>query len=109
METGYKASRQGPETLELREDRFGSNPSSPPKVRVVSQAWRVNEVGVPPHRRTYAEAKKIEWRDGLSSFCCVLRYSPAGERSHAGLSVGASDGFKVCEADTMGHAGSPLR
>ena len=40
----------------------------------------VFEVGISYNGRTYADGKKIGWRDGVRAFYCIVRYSPVGER-----------------------------
>ncbi len=62
--------------VELREDRFGFEPEITAKV--AKQGWRVYEVPISYHGRTYAEGKKITWRDGVKAIWCVLRYSLFG-------------------------------
>ena len=36
---------------------------------------RIYEVGISYHGRTYAEGKKINWRDGMRALYCILRYN----------------------------------
>ncbi|GIU83424.1 MAG: glycosyl transferase [Acidimicrobiales bacterium] len=75
METCFKAfRREVVQTLELREDRFGIEPEITAKV--AAGGWRIYEVGISYAGRTYAEGKKISWRDGLSALWCIIRYSP---------------------------------
>ena len=79
METGYKAFRR--EVLEqvvIEEDRFGFEPEITAKV--ARGGWRIFEVGVSYAGRTYAEGKKIGWRDGFWALRCILRYSPLWPR-----------------------------
>lgn len=79
METCYKAFRR--EVLDavvLEEDRFGIEPELTAKV--AAGGWRIYEVGVSYSGRTYAEGKKIGWRDGLRAVVCIVRYSPVGRR-----------------------------
>jgi glycosyltransferase involved in cell wall biosynthesis len=79
METCYKAFRREViQGIDLREDRFGFEPEVTAKV--AKGGWRVYEVGVSYHGRTYAEGKKIGWRDGLHAARCILRYSRAWDR-----------------------------
>ncbi len=83
METCYKAFRREViQAIEINEDRFGFEPEITAKV--ARGGYRVYEVGVSYHGRTYAEGKKIGWRDGVRAFYCITRYSaPAaalGER-----------------------------
>jgi glycosyltransferase involved in cell wall biosynthesis len=59
--------------IELRENRFGFEPEVTAKV--AKKRWRVYEVPISYNGRTYAEGKKITWRDGFSAIRCVLRYS----------------------------------
>lgn len=74
METCYKVFRRGViESLEVEEDRFGFEPEITAKV--ARAGWRVYEVGISYAGRTYAEGKKIGWRDGFSAVRCILRYS----------------------------------
>ena len=78
METGYKAFRRDVlERIEIEEARFGVEPELTAKVARLR--CRVYEVGISYHGRTYAEGKKIGWRDGFQAGFCVLAYSPAGE------------------------------
>jgi len=44
----------------------------------------VFEVGISYSGRTYAEGKKIGWRDGVRALYCIVRYSPLGERLFKG-------------------------
>ncbi len=74
METCYKAFRQEViQSLDLREDRFGIEPEITAKV--AKGGWRIYEVGISYEGRTYAEGKKIGWRDGLHAARCIVRYS----------------------------------
>lgn len=79
METCYKAFRK--EVLAsfvLEENRFGIEPEITAKV--AAGGWRVYEVGIGYDGRTYAEGKKIGWRDGVRAIYCIVLYSPWGER-----------------------------
>jgi glycosyltransferase involved in cell wall biosynthesis len=72
--TCYKAFRREVlEKIELREDRFGFEPEITAKV--ARGGWRIYEVPISYHGRTYQEGKKIEWKDGLRGLWCVLRYN----------------------------------
>lgn len=71
--TCFKAFRR--EVLQgitLRENRFGFEPEITAKV--ARGRWRIYEVPVSYHGRTYAEGKKITWRDGIVAVWCILRY-----------------------------------
>jgi glycosyltransferase involved in cell wall biosynthesis len=79
METCYKVFRREViESIELQEDRFGIEPELTAKV--ARGGWRVFEVGISYAGRTYADGKKIGWRDGIRAVYCIVRYSPIGER-----------------------------
>ena len=79
METCYKAFRREVlQSFELQEDRFGIEPEMTAKV--AKGHWRIYEVGISYSARTYAEGKKIGWRDGIRAVFCILVYSPIGER-----------------------------
>jgi len=74
METGYKVFRGDvlARVGELREDRFGFEPEITAKVARLKV--RIYEVGIAYSGRTYAEGKKIGWRDGLWALWCILKY-----------------------------------
>jgi glycosyltransferase involved in cell wall biosynthesis len=79
METCYKAFRREIiQSIEIEEDRFGFEPEVTAKV--ARGKWRIYEVGISYAGRTYAEGKKIGWRDGVRALACIARYSPIGER-----------------------------
>lgn len=79
METCYKAFRREViQELDLRENRFGIEPEITAKV--ARGGWRIYEVGISYSGRTYAEGKKIGWRDGVHAARCILRYSPLWTR-----------------------------
>jgi glycosyltransferase involved in cell wall biosynthesis len=80
METCYKAFRREViQSITLEEDRFGFEPEVTAKT--ARGGWRIYEVGISYSGRTYAEGKKIGWRDGVHALYCILAYSPVGERS----------------------------
>ncbi len=79
METCYKAFRREViQSIDLREDRFGFEPEITAKL--ADGRWRIFEVGITYSGRTYAEGKKIGWRDGLHAGYCIVRYSPLWTR-----------------------------
>jgi glycosyltransferase involved in cell wall biosynthesis len=81
METCYKAFRiEVLRSFELEENRFGIEPEITAKI--ARGEWRVFEVGISYSGRTYAEGKKIGWRDGLWAVFCIVAYSAAGDRLH---------------------------
>lgn len=73
METGYKVFRREVlQKIKLEENRFGIEPEMTAKVARLGV--RIYEVAVSYHGRTYAEGKKIGWRDGLRAIWCILKY-----------------------------------
>lgn len=73
METCYKMFRREVlESLEIEENRFGLEPEMTAKLAL--GGWRIYEVGISYSGRTYAEGKKISWKDGVSAFRCILKY-----------------------------------
>jgi glycosyltransferase involved in cell wall biosynthesis len=79
METCYKVFRREViQSLELREDRFGFEPEITAKV--AKGGWRIYEVGISYSGRSYAEGKKIGWRDGVHAARCIVRYSRLWDR-----------------------------
>ena len=74
METGYKAFRRELiQSIQIEEDRFGFEPEITAKV--AQQGWRLYEVGIAYHGRTYAQGKKIGWRDGVQALVCIIKYN----------------------------------
>jgi glycosyltransferase involved in cell wall biosynthesis len=73
METCYKCfKREVLEDLTIEERAFGVEPEITAKI--AQSGWRVYEVGISYAGRTYAEGKKITWRDGFSAVRCIVRY-----------------------------------
>ncbi len=73
METCYKCFRREViEQLTIEERAFGVEPEITAKIAM--GGWRVYEVGISYAGRTYAEGKKIGWRDGVSALRCILLY-----------------------------------
>jgi glycosyltransferase involved in cell wall biosynthesis len=74
METCYKVFRtEVLRGLELRSDRFGFEPEVTAKV--ARAGCRIYEVPISYHGRTYAEGKKIGWRDGVAAIWTILRFN----------------------------------
>ncbi len=74
IETGYKVFRRELlQSLDLREDGFGFEPEVTAKL--AHRHCRIYEVGISYSGRTYAEGKKIGWRDGLWAIWCILKYN----------------------------------
>lgn len=82
METCYKCFRREViQSIDLKENRFGIEPEITGKI--AAGKWRVYEVGISYDGRTYAEGKKIGWRDGFRAVYCIVKYSPILERRRA--------------------------
>jgi glycosyltransferase involved in cell wall biosynthesis len=74
METCYKAFRRELiQSIEIEEDRFGFEPEITAKI--AKRGVRVYEVGISYYGRTYAEGKKIGYRDGFRAIYCILKYN----------------------------------
>lgn len=75
METCYKVFRREIiQRIEIHENRFGFEPEITAKVARVPDI-RVFEVGISYYGRTYAEGKKIGWKDGVRAIYCILKYA----------------------------------
>ena len=74
MEVGYKAFKSKIfSDINLYENRFGFEPEITAKI--AKKKLRIFEVGIKYYGRTYAEGKKISWKDGLAAVYCILRYN----------------------------------
>lgn len=75
METCYKLFRREIiQNLVLKENRFGFEPEVTAKISRIPNI-RIYEVGISYYGRTYAEGKKINWKDGFRAIYCVLKYN----------------------------------
>lgn len=75
METCYKMFRsEFVKSMRLREKRFGFEPEVTAKISRVPGV-RIYEVGISYYGRTYAEGKKIGWKDGFRAIYCILKYN----------------------------------
>lgn len=75
METCYKLFRSDIiKSLTLKEKRFGFEPEVTAKISRV-EGVRIYEVGISYYGRTYAEGKKIGWKDGVRAIYCILKYN----------------------------------
>ena len=73
MECGYKVFRRDLlQKITIEESRFGFEPEIVAKV--ARSGARIYEVSVAYYGRTYAEGKKINWKDGVSAIRCILKY-----------------------------------
>jgi glycosyltransferase involved in cell wall biosynthesis len=74
METCYKLFKADViKNISLNEKRFGFEPEVTAKISRVKDI-RVYEVGISYYGRTYAEGKKISWKDGFRAIYCILKY-----------------------------------
>jgi glycosyltransferase involved in cell wall biosynthesis len=108
METCYKVfRREVVQAIDIEEDRFGVEPEVTAKV-AAHREWRVYEVGIGYRGRTYADGKKIGWRDGVRAVWCIVKYSPLGERVRPVLGIGArSDRRSSPAVSTMSTIARP--
>jgi glycosyltransferase involved in cell wall biosynthesis len=74
METGYKAFRREViKSFEIRQPRFGFEPEV--TARIARRKYRLYEVPVSYHPRSYAQGKKIGIADLFSTLYCIIRYA----------------------------------
>ena len=74
METCYKVFRREIlRQITIEENRFGFEPEITAKVAALKVS--IYEVGISYYGRTYAEGKKIGWRDGVRALWCILKYN----------------------------------
>ncbi|HTV61419.1 MAG TPA: glycosyltransferase family 2 protein [Verrucomicrobiae bacterium] len=74
MEVCYKTFRREIiQNIKIEESRFGFEPEITAKVAKLKV--RVYEVAISYSGRTYAEGKKIGWRDGVHALWCILKYN----------------------------------
>ena len=74
METCYKMFRREVlRNIVIEEDRFGFEPEITAKVAHGSN--RIYEIGISYYGRTYAEGKKIGWKDGFRAIYAILKYN----------------------------------
>lgn len=75
METCYKLFRREIiQKIDLKETRFGFEPEVTSKISRQPDI-RIYEVGISYYGRTYAEGKKINWKDGFRAIYCILKYN----------------------------------
>lgn len=74
MEACYKVFRREIiQKIKIEENRFGFEPEIVAKMARMNA--RIYEVAISYHGRTYAEGKKITWRDGVHAVWCVFKYN----------------------------------
>jgi glycosyltransferase involved in cell wall biosynthesis len=75
METCYKLIRTSIlQQIVLEENRFGFEPEITAKIARIP-GIKIYEVGISYYGRTYAEGKKINWKDGFRAIWCILKYN----------------------------------
>jgi glycosyltransferase involved in cell wall biosynthesis len=73
METGYKVFRaEVIKGIPLKTNRFGFEPEVTAKI--ARRGWRIFETQISYFGRSYAEGKKIGWKDGFQAIYCIIRY-----------------------------------
>ncbi len=76
METCYKVFRRDIiQAIPVEENRFGFEPEITAKIAAWKPQLRIYEVGISYYGRTYAEGKKIGWKDGVAAIRCILKYN----------------------------------
>ena len=74
IESCYKAFRTDViQSIHIQEKRFGFEPEVTAKV--ARMRCRIYEVGISYYGRTYADGKKIGWKDGVRAIWCILKYN----------------------------------
>ena len=74
METCYKIFRRELiQSIPIEENRFGFEPEI--TVKIAKSGARIYEVGISYAGRSYADGKKIGWKDGVSAMRCLVKYS----------------------------------
>lgn len=103
MEVCYKVFKSSIlDRIELTEDRFGFEPEFTAKIARLGCS--IYEVGVSYHGRTYAEGKKIDWRDGIRAIYIILKY---GFFPKAVTSVGSNPDESTRSLLSKTEAGAP--
>ncbi len=75
METCYKLIRTSIlQNIVLEENRFGFEPEITAKIARIP-GIKIYEVGISYYGRTYAEGKKINWKDGFRAIWCIFKYN----------------------------------
>ncbi|NNC86327.1 MAG: glycosyltransferase family 2 protein [Bacteroidia bacterium] len=75
METCYKLfKREIIQNIDLYENRFGFEPEVTAKISKIPDI-RIYEVGISYYGRTFAEGKKINWKDGFRAIYCIIKYN----------------------------------
>jgi glycosyltransferase involved in cell wall biosynthesis len=82
METCYKMVRRDLlQSLPLSAHRFGIEPEL--TARLAQSGARIYELPISYHGRSYAEGKKIGWKDGVSALWSIVKYNLGAMRAPA--------------------------
>ena len=74
METCYKVfTKEALAGVVIKEKRFGFEPEITAKM--ARKKLRIYEVPISNYGRTYEQGKKIDWKDGVRAFWCILKYN----------------------------------
>src|SRR5439155_8289412 len=97
METGYKVFRRDVlHDLHIEEKRFGFEPEITAKL--AQRRCRFFEVGISYYGRTYAEGKKIGWRDGVRALFAILKYNLWRRESHVAPVTSAASSRRALDS-----------
>ena len=74
MESCYKVFRREViQDIDIEESRFGCEPEITAKI--ARRGYAIYEVGIAYYGRTYAQGKKVQWKDGIRAVYCILTYN----------------------------------
>ena len=92
METCYKMVKADIlKQISIEQNRFGFEPEITAKLAKMD--IRMYEVGISYAGRSYAEGKKIGWRDGINAIWCILKYSQGRYRDYGKETLRHLEGF----------------
>ncbi len=104
METCYKMFRREViQSIQIEENRFGFEPEITAKV--AHSGCRIFEVGISYYGRTYAEGKKIGWRDGVRAIYAILRYNLFRSRAQTPTSLNSAKVVQFPVSETPSETG----
>ncbi len=92
METCYKLVRTDVfKAVNIEQNRFGFEPEITAKLARMDV--RMYEVGISYDGRSYAEGKKIGWKDGIQALWCILKYSRGRYKDYGKSTLQTLSGF----------------
>lgn len=92
METCYKMIRADVmKRIQIEQDRFGFEPEITAKLARMD--LRIYEVGISYDGRSYAEGKKIGWKDGVQAIWCILKYARGRYKDYGKSTLRNLEGF----------------